>query len=143
MRTKKEIEKSRGRALWRQRARIASQIVLFLYWLLLIFATHYPHPEQITPQTSDKLLHFGAYGVLAGLVGMVWSFDRPWNLKVFVVLALALSLHGVLDELFQIPVGRHADVMDWIADTVGAVGGLLAIWGVVTLQRFVGRANSS
>jgi VanZ family protein len=44
-----------------------------------------------------------------------------------VLLAAFVSIsYGVIDECLQIPVGRTADILDWIADSVGAVSGLLA-----------------
>jgi VanZ family protein len=45
--------------------------------------------------------------------------------------------YGILDELTQIPVGRHADVRDWFADVTGAIIGIVLAAGLhVTLRRW-------
>jgi VanZ family protein len=37
-------------------------------------------------------------------------------------------VYGALDELLQIPVGRHCDLWDWVAD-MGGVAAVLAVAG--------------
>jgi VanZ family protein len=122
---------------WRQ----ASLAALLGYWGLLFVATHYPRPEQITPQVSDKFLHFAAYAVLALLCVLALLARRalrrwdPW------VLLGALAAYGALDELLQIPVNRHCDLNDWIADMGGVASVLLpaavaaALWRRRSAQR--------
>jgi VanZ family protein len=101
----------------------------------MFVATHYPRPEQITPQVSDKLLHFAAYGVLALLCVAALLARRalrawdPW------VLLGVLAVYGALDELLQIPVNRHCDLQDWIADMGGAAAVLVPVAGLAALWR--------
>jgi VanZ family protein len=70
----------------------------------------------------DKVLHFGAYGILGALLGGGWTVagrTPPWPL----LLGLALLLAG-LDEYRQSRiVERHADRADWLADALGASAG--------------------
>lgn len=80
-------------------------------------------PEALTG-SPDWVLHGSAFGLLAASVwfgcgGALWPpRGRPrWALAAFLVAVL----YGALDEWHQsfIP-GRHASVLDWIADGVGA-----------------------
>jgi hypothetical protein len=77
-------------------------------WLLSLF----PH--------ADKVAHAVAFGVLASFVYL--ASGRFW-------LALALaSGYGLIDELHQMTVpGRFPSALDWLADTLGAAGFLLAV----------------
>lgn len=65
---------------------------------------------------SDKVAHFGAYGLLATLIcrlGTGWR-GALWGL-------LGASAFGATDEWHQYYVpGRSSDVFDWVADTTGA-----------------------
>ena len=69
------------------------------------------------PEGSDKLAHFIAFAALAfplvrtGRLGLV---------SVFV----GASAFGGLIELIQPTFNRSADLVDWIADTVGVVIGI-------------------
>ncbi len=64
----------------------------------------------------DKIAHFSVYGLLATLLVRVMPTRRgPW------VAIVVVSLFGVSDEWHQsYTPGRSSDVMDWLADTVGA-----------------------
>lgn len=69
---------------------------------------------------DDKFGHFGVYGLLGTLV----CRTRPgWRAGLWAL--LAVSAYGASDEWHQsfVP-GRSTDVLDWTADTLGA---LLAI----------------
>ena len=74
---------------------------------------------------SDKVIHFSAFAGLAFL--MAWAIPTfPNKLWMSVSLALILTItYGAIDEISQTPVGRTADVMDWVADSIGAVFGIL------------------
>ena len=73
---------------------------------------------------SDKALHLTAYFGLAVLVCLNWSLRWPFGWAAIVGIVAALSVHGALDELTQIPVGRHANFYDWVADCAGAAAGV-------------------
>ena len=81
------------------------------------------------PAGADKIGHAGAYAVLGALLTL--ATGRPW------LAVLLATLFGVSDEIHQYFVpGRHADVLDVVADAVGALIGALV---VAFLSRFVGR----
>jgi VanZ family protein len=113
-----------------------SVTLLIAYWLVMITATHIPKvPEPLGFRPSDKLLHFTAYAVLGGLVGLVCTQFQPLRFRVAVVLFVGIAVHGILDEVTQPMVGRHADVADWFADIAGAAAGLGLFMIATTLMR--------
>jgi len=109
--------------------------VLIIYWLALFLGTHAPITSRVVPPISDKLLHFGAYTGLAVLCAAnVWIF-RPLNFRSLAVVFVVLACYGIVDELLQIPVGRHCDINDWYADLKGVAVGLALSFGFVTILR--------
>ena len=120
----------------RSRAATIWVVLLVGYWLTLLTATHLP-PAYLTelPRTSsDKLLHAGAYAVLAFLLAAAWhaSMGRLNN-RHFWFAWWAIVAFGVVDELTQLLVARDAELGDWLADAVGAAAGLamFRIWRAV------------
>ncbi len=101
-------------------------LLLTAYWCMLFIATHIPKPPSLHVQHIDKVFHFLAYAGLAFL--LAWSLPTIPNHPILnILLAAFISIsYGVVDECLQIPVGRTADVFDWIADSIGAVSGLAA-----------------
>ena len=110
--------------------------VLILYWLVMFLASHVKLRDTVEVfHVRDKVLHFVAYAGLAFLAAAYLRFRKGgigW-LDVVGVWTLAVS-YGVLDEITQIPVGRTADPLDWLADAAGAAAGLLTFFAV---RRFV------
>ncbi len=104
--------------------RVAS-LALGGYWLMLFVATHLPTVPMPHTANSDKYIHFLAFAGLAFL--LAWSIPTvPKHRWLNVVLALAVAIiYGAIDEISQTPVGRTADVMDWVADSAGAVFGIV------------------
>jgi VanZ family protein len=95
------------------------------YWLALFVATHLPRiPAALTMPGADKWQHLAAYAILALLLAARQSLWQPLNWKSLCRIAAIVAIYGVVDELTQIPVGRHADVRDWYADVVGCTLGL-------------------
>jgi VanZ family protein len=96
-------------------------------------------PKPKGPFGIDKVQHFIAYFVLAAALGLWFSpgrwQKRKW--KPFSVSAVIAALYGIIDEIHQhfVP-GRDCNVWDWLADSVGAVFGGLAI---LFLFRTIGR----
>jgi VanZ family protein len=109
--------------MWNRAARIA----LPVYWVLLFVATHYPRvriPGEIPH--SDKIVHFGAFGLLAVLY---WLFARARGLSprfVWVSSAILIAYAG-LDEYLQQFFGRYTDLMDFVANTIGIVVALAVL----------------
>lgn len=98
-------------------------------WAALIFAlTSVPGSAvpDVGGESTDKLIHIILYCVLgAFILRAVWDPLRP--MRSLVIAALAASAFGAIDEMHQnlVP-GRSADLMDWVADTIGGVTGALA-----------------
>ena len=110
------------------------------YWCCMFLATHLPVERAIEQvPASDKQLHFAAYGLL-GLLLPFWSqgvrSDRDASDRLRLAVRRGMRLIGILwvyaiaDELLQIPVGRSAEFLDWMADAIGAVFGV-AVGGSV------------
>ena len=91
------------------------------------------------PPGWDKVLHAGAYGVLAGL--SIRAFHGGLGRLALwpTVFALLLTIaYGMLDEMHQSRVaGRDASMLDWLADVVGAGLSVLAL-GILALLRSKG-----
>jgi len=83
---------------------------------------------------ADKYIHFAAFAGLAFL--LAWSIPTIPNKRwINVVLALAIAIiYGAIDEISQTQVGRTTDIMDWAADSVGAVFGAICY---VILRRII------
>lgn len=103
---------------------------LVAYCTFIVIQSHLPAPVEL-PEVShlDKLLHFGAYGVMAVLFYRTylagWPRARKWTLLW--VSAVSAALFGLSDEIHQFFVpDRTADPLDFLADTLGAVLGAAA-----------------
>lgn len=114
-------------------------IIVAIYWLALFVATHIPVvPEALKEPGADKWAHSIAYAGLAFLLATRNStWDRlTWNVATQIL--LVVGVYGIVDELTQIPVGRNAEMGDWLADLRGASVGL----GLVALLQIgVGRIS--
>jgi VanZ family protein len=96
------------------------------YLLLLLFATHYPRPEELLgpDPPSDKTLHFLAYGTLGFLAAATLAAAGRWSRQSVACLAVALAIFAALDELTQPAFGRTAEQLDWIFDLIGLTIGI-------------------
>jgi VanZ family protein len=103
------------------------QIALLAYWLALFVATHVPVNVPVLPSgQGDKLVHFAAYTVLAGLGATTWQLAAgQLTARHLMALWIAIAVYGALDEWTQIPVGRDCNFWDWTADLLGAATGLV------------------
>jgi VanZ family protein len=78
----------------------------------------------------DKVLHAGGYGLLGILFYRAyrsrWPNASGWTMANASLLSAAV--YGLSDEFHQYFVtGRSADPWDWLADTIGAVLGVVAV----------------
>jgi VanZ family protein len=96
------------------REKIAA-VFLIGYMALLWWVSAQPIPAGPDLPYSDKVAHFIAWGVL-GALAHLWS-GRP------MLAVLIASVHGALVELNQafLIVGRRGELLDFIADLVGAL----------------------
>jgi|SRR5206468_817279 len=80
----------------------------------------------LTTTIWDKALHIVEYAGLAVLVARALrreGFGRGWSLTLALAIA---SAYGASDEWHQIFVpGRDSNVLDWVADTIGAAIGAM------------------
>lgn len=96
-----------------------------IYWIILFILTSLPSGMAITTDISDKVNHFGAYGLLSVFLYLNLHFQN--KLKLFskypgIFTLLIASTYGLLDEIHQMFVpGRSAEFLDWVADFSGSL----------------------
>lgn len=105
---------------------------LVIYWIILFVLTSLPTGLAIeTRDVSDKLLHFGAYGLLSVLLYLNLYFQNKFlllNKYSALYTILVASVYGLLDEIHQMFVpGRSAEFLDWLADFSGSLVAVLII----------------
>jgi VanZ family protein len=104
---------------------------LGLYWIALFIATSIPTEYIPAVGVSDKLNHFFAYLVLSVLLYLTFIFQEkaPLLREYPATFTLLIgSVYGIIDELHQLLIpGRHAEVLDWIADFIGVIAGVLIV----------------
>ncbi len=113
--------------------------LLVVYWIVLFIGTHLPPssmPSEPVPN-ADKIAHLGGYAVLAFVAAAAWTWRRTLAFGDYLLLFMGLSCYAVLDELSQMlpMVQRNADVLDWAADTIGAIIGLAVFSTAAWLAR--------
>jgi len=82
---------------------------------------------------QDKLLHAAAYGLLAFLAINCFKCQRLTFNAALVLSFLFCALYGMSDEWHQSFIdGRQADILDWLADCMGA---LLLLISLKVLQK--------
>jgi VanZ family protein len=101
-----------------------------LCWILLILLLTLS-PGNALPETNlweelisaDKVVHFMIFCILVLLmiVGFTKQYAYAYLRKHAVPLSLLISIsYGILIEIIQIPIpGRHLEVMDMLANTIG------------------------
>ena len=100
------------------------------YWAALFVATHVSlGGMSLKVGGGDKLLHFLVFFVLALLGGRAaiqrgQRLTRSWLLIWFGIYAF----YGAANELLQSLVNRTPSVGDWVADSSGALAGLLLVY---------------
>ena len=108
-------------------------MVCAAYWVALFTLTHLPKVPASGKRVQDKLAHFLAYGVLAGVLYLVlWASQSPRKRAAYFVITVTL-LYGAMDEITQPIVGRSCELNDWLADAAGVA---LAV-GVFASLRYV------
>lgn len=98
---------------------------LTCYWLAMFIGTHMPEPPRIEQNLNDKYLHFGASLVLAFLICLTASRNGALSRRKGLLIGTLVSAYGIFDETTQLLVDRDCDVLDWVADTAGAIAGVL------------------
>lgn len=99
-----------------------------IVWVAIILVgTSWPRINLGSPDLAlDKVAHFTAYAILAAL--SLRATLTPRQLGTMVAVGLCVSLLGAVDEWHQsfIP-GRSMSFLDWCADSLGALSGVLIV----------------
>ena len=100
---------------------------LAVYWLALSVATHVPSDfPAMPPARTDKIVHAAAFAVLAWLLARTWQLSAgQLNGSHLRAAWLAIVLYAAADELTQPWFGRTCSLADWLADLLGAAGGIV------------------
>lgn len=100
-------------------------VPLIIYWIILFILTSLPTGYAITTSFSDKIDHFGAFGLLGVLLYLNLYFQDKYKLlaeypSIFTL--MIASFYGMMDEIHQIFIpGRSAEFLDWLADFSGVL----------------------
>lgn len=110
-----------------------------IVWMCVIFALimipgkELPESEFLFEIDFDKFVHAGIFGLMAVL--FCWPFyktniERNKKIRYFIVVAILTSAFGYCTELMQEywAEGRSYDLMDWLADSIGAAGAFIFCW---------------
>ena len=104
---------------------------LAVYWLMIFIATSIPADRLPSIGLSDKINHFIAYFALSILINLSLIYQRKSRLlfdKAVTATIILCLLYGVIDELHQMFIpGRFAETLDWFADSLGAISGVVLV----------------
>ncbi len=99
--------------------------VLLIYWAILTFillkpGSDHPHQYWFYFNGIDKLVHFSIFALLVFLLRLVY---HQWSISKVLCVIL---FYGIFTELAQhyMQMGRSGDVLDLLADMLGATIGL-------------------
>lgn len=102
---------------------------LIIHWVTIFILTSLPSESLPSVEISDKLNHFLAFFVLGFFLNLTLKYQSKFpTLKknILLITVIIASGYGLLDELHQLFVpGRSAEVLDWVADFIGAISGSL------------------
>jgi VanZ family protein len=115
---------------------------LIAYCLFIFIQSGYPSPQKLPSfNLMDKMLHFAAYGVMSILFYRAYQTLRIKNhrqMLIFISIVSA-SIYGISDEIHQYFVPeRHGDLLDVIADILGAICGTIFYQWWVSRKKPVG-----
>jgi VanZ family protein len=111
---------------------------LIAYCLFIFLQSSSDSPLELSAFSHmDKVLHAGAYGLLGILFYRAyrsrWPNASGWTMANASLLSAAF--YGLTDEFHQYFVpGRSADPWDWLADTIGAMLGVIAYHALMYYQ---------
>ncbi len=107
---------------------------------LIFYLSAQSHPETHVPFVtyfSDKVLHAVEYAVLGALCyrAIRGNGYDSWRQQAIPAAILLASLYGMSDEIHQAFVPfRDSSWLDWLADTVGAALGVIAMHRISNLR---------
>lgn len=104
--------------------RLAS-VSLLIYWLMLFTATHVPRVPLPSFGMADKVYHFTAFVGLAALLAWALPKSRHQPRRHLLIAFGITVIYAIFDETTQMLVrGRSAELLDFAADSAGAIAGL-------------------
>ena len=111
--------------------KLLSNLAGILFWVIAVLVFYGElGPGDIGFSVWDKLQHFGAYALMAGLLTVSLEARRWW---LWGLLAL-VAMGGVL-EILQGIVGRDMSFRDEIANTLGVIAGGSMGWAFCAILR--------
>ena len=110
------------------------------YWAMVILASFKFLERSFIWTFNDKLLHFCAYAILAGLIFIGWA-NKSFLPRLMTTLGILALLAGI-DEFLQSFTNRDPSFDDWLADMAGAILTLIALTGFMVV-RWLWRAYRS
>jgi VanZ family protein len=113
---------ARVRSWWRH---IVLWVPPILYAAVIFHFSSESNPlPQLTTRVWDKALHAIEYGGLAVLLSRAFRGEGIARARSIIFALVTASVYGATDELHQLfTPGRDSSVLDWTADTAGAVIG--------------------
>ncbi|MCR5613710.1 MAG: VanZ family protein [Treponema sp.] len=132
---------SRGVEAGRGFCRLSPVVKKILKWipaLIIVCVSWYlsgmPKIRHLpTFRNADKVIHFLCFGALSFWVAFacnIKTYKKIW------LPTLIVSVYGIIDEIHQcFTPGRSCSVLDWCADTVGAVVG--AVLFVFVIKKII------
>jgi VanZ family protein len=106
------------------------RVVWFGYSICLLTLTHVPKEtmDRMPVNVWDKASHFIAYAILGGLGRAALGRDsRRGRVGLFAMCVAGVLAFGAADELTQPWFGRGTELLDWFADGLGGVFGLMVV----------------
>jgi VanZ family protein len=114
-----------------RKLKLLSNMAGVLYWAIAMLVVWGElGPGNIGLNIWDKLQHFGAYALLAGLLTLSLEARRWWLWGLLGLIAFGAGL-----ELLQGLVGRDMSYRDEIANTLGVIAGGSTGWAVCAMLR--------
>ena len=127
-------------------------VAIGVYWIAMCIGTHLPPESMVLRSLTlwDKFLHFLAF---AGLVVLLAATEVAWRMSAagdasekstggwlarffreplprlsYLFIWMVATAYGSIDETTQPTFGRSCDILDLLADSLGATCGLFAFW---------------
>jgi VanZ family protein len=100
--------------------------------LMVLPGNELPNTDWLHIDFFDKIMHAGVFAFLVFL--FCWpfyksDFSKAERKNYFIKIALSVSIWGLTTEFIQgyIAIGRNFELLDWAADTIGALIAFLII----------------
>ncbi|MCX8106147.1 MAG: VanZ family protein [Ignavibacterium album] len=100
---------------------------LIIHWITILILTSLPSDQVPSVEIGDKVNHYIAFFVLGFFLNLTLKYQNRYPVlkkNILLTTIIIAAGYGLLDELHQLFVpGRSAEVLDWIADFIGAISG--------------------